>query len=142
MAGSSARVVALPSPAAEELAAYCIRCHTAFMRPVQPGRPALYCTPQCRAEGYRELRTARARLAHHEGLVTELRRTVLHLERGDDESSDEHDRQNRAQQLRSALDRAQGTLDALAGSDERSLPALEALVAATALVLADDQAQQ
>ena len=142
MARSSARVVALPSPAPEELATYCIRCHTAFTRPVQPGRPALYCTPQCRAEGYRELRTARARLAHHEGVVTELRRTVLHLERGDEDSTDEHDRQSRLQQLRSALDRARGTVDALAGSDERSLRALEALVAATALVLADAPPQQ
>lgn len=137
MSGSTVRLVPVPSGAPEELSAFCLRCHTGFTRPAQPGRPALYCTAVCRTEAYRELRQARARLAHFEGVVADLRRTVLHLERGDDSASEEHLRHAHLQQLQRALDRARGTTEALAGAPERSLPPLEALVDAATQVMTD-----
>lgn len=134
---SSVKLVPVPSPTPEDLSAFCLRCHTGFTRTAQPGRPALYCTPVCRTEAYRELRQARARLAHFEGVVADLRRTVLYLERGDDSAPQEHIRHAHLQDLQRALDRARGTAEALAGGPERSLPPLEALVDAAAQVMTD-----
>jgi hypothetical protein len=76
-------------------------------------------------------------LAHFEGVVADLRRTVLHLERGDDSAPEQHIRHTHLQDLQRALDRARGTAEALAGSPERSLQPLEALVEAASQVLAD-----
>ena len=137
MSGSTVRLVPVPSGSPEELSAFCLRCNKGFTRPAQPGRPALYCTPACRTEAYRDLRQARARLAHFEGVVADLRRTVLHLERGDDSAPEQHIRHTHLQDLQRALDRARGTAEALAGSPERSLQPLEALVEAASQVLAD-----
>src|ERR1044071_3281845 len=62
-------------PEVEDLTDYCSRpsCRKEFRRTVGPGRRQAYCSEICRRTAEKELRRARARLAHYEELVQKLR---------------------------------------------------------------------
>lgn len=78
-------------PDAEALIDYCWRpsCRKQFLRAPGPGRRKEYCSELCRRAAEKELRQARARLAHFEALVQKLRIDVAAYGRPDiDEVSD------------------------------------------------------
>jgi hypothetical protein len=62
-------------PEVEELTDYCWRpsCRKEFRRAAGPGRRQGYCSEICRRKAEKELRQARARLAHYELVVHKLR---------------------------------------------------------------------
>lgn len=107
---------------AEELVDYCGRptCRNEFRRRIAPGRRQAYCSEICRRTAERELRQARSRLAHFEGLVVQLRIDVAAFGRPTAEDGDETS-ENVVEAQRKAEDavvRAGGVLDFASDSDD------------------------
>jgi hypothetical protein len=107
---------------AEQLVDYCSRpsCRGEFRRGAGPGRRQAYCSEICRRAAERELRQLRARLAHFEGLVEQLRADEIAFGKnptGDAESSG-RSLDDSTEQAASALNRASGVLVFLADSVE------------------------
>lgn len=63
-------------------------CQKLFTRATGPGRPAIFCGEPCRRTAQRERRAVRARLAHHERQVQQLRALVAAYEPGAEEDGD------------------------------------------------------
>src|SRR6266513_3017368 len=61
-------------PETEDLTDYCSRpsCRNPFQRAAGPGRRQAFCTDFCRRTAQNELRRARSRLTHYEGVVQKL----------------------------------------------------------------------
>lgn len=101
-------------PEAEDLTDYCSypKCRKEFRRAARPGRRQEFCSEICRRTAQNELRRARARLTHYEGLVLKLRIDVAAFgpdttEDGDEERALSFDAR---QQAESAVLRAEGVL--------------------------------
>lgn len=69
--------------ASEALQGTCARpgCSKLFTREAGPGRPAAFCSEECRRAAQRERRNLRRRLAHHEDQAQQLRLLVAAYER-------------------------------------------------------------
>jgi hypothetical protein len=110
--------------ASQRLVDYCARpaCREEFRRQAGPGRRQAYCSEFCRRSAERELRQARKRLAHFEGVVEQLRVDVAAFGRsaaGEDRDgvADPIDEQRKAED---ALTRVGGVL-AFAGQSHDPL---------------------
>lgn len=130
----------------ESLIDYCSRpsCRKEFRRATRPGRPQEYCSELCRRAAEKELRRARSRLAHYEGVVQKLRIDVAAHgkpdsdEDGGDESPLSLDARQRAE---SAVLRAGGVLR-FANPDDLAVQELQKLYKAVApIVLSDSVAR-
>jgi hypothetical protein len=123
---------------------YCSRpsCRKEFRRLARPGRRREYCSEICRRAAEKELRQARARLAHFEGLVQKLRIDVAAYgkpvldEAADDEVSFSLEAQQTAE---NAVRRADGAL-AFASPDDPAVRELRMLYEAVAPIILDDRA--
>jgi hypothetical protein len=127
---------------ADGLADFCSRpsCRKEFRRTARPGRRQEYCSEICRRAAEKELRQARARLAHFEEVVKKLRidvvahgRVVLD-EVGEEQVSVSLDARQAAE---SAVRRAAGAL-AFANPDDPAVRELRMLYEAVAPVVLED----
>lgn len=124
---------------AESLIDYCSKpdCRNEFRRVTKPGRPREYCSEICRRTAEKELRRARSRLAHYEGVVEKLRIDVAAYGRQDtdQDSGDELplalDARQRAE---NAVLRASGVLR-FANPDDPAVQELKMLFMAVAPVV-------
>lgn len=123
----------------ESLIDYCSwpDCRKEFRRTARPGRPQEYCSEICRRAAEKELRRARSRLAHYEGVVEKLRIDVAAFGRPDadqdigDELPLSLDARQRAE---SAVLRASGVLR-FANPDDPAVQELQRLFRAVAPIV-------
>jgi hypothetical protein len=124
-------------PESEELVDYCSRprCRKEFRR-ASRGRRQEYCSEICRRTAEKELRQARARLAHFEGVVDKLRVDVAAFGRSDnvDGAVATDPTTGTWQVAENAVRRASGAL-VFAASDEPAVRELRALYEAVAPVV-------
>jgi hypothetical protein len=112
-------------------------CRKEFRRTARPGRPQEYCSEICRRAAEKELRRARSRLAHYEGVVEKLRIDVAAFGRpdtdqdGGDELPLSLDARQRAE---SAVLRASGILR-FANPDDPAVQELQRLCKAVAPIV-------
>jgi len=127
---------------AESLIDYCSRpnCRKEFRRTARAGRPQEYCSEICRRTAEKELRRARSRLAHYEGVVEKLRVDVAAHGRpdtdqdGDGELPLSLDAHQRAE---NAVLRASGVLR-FANPDDPAVQELQMLYRAVAPIVLSD----
>lgn len=130
-----------PSRDLEELPDICARpaCRRPFTRSVGPGRPQAFCSEVCRRSAERELRQAKARLAHFEDLADQIRADIAAFTRPASTPDTGDDSLAHAEELhaaREAVARAGGILAFLTNSDDPVARELGALHGAVAPVLA------
>lgn len=105
-----------------ELIDYCARplCREEFRRPAGPGRRQAYCSELCRRTAEKEVRQARSRLAHFEGVVEQLRTDVAAFGRSVDDDVADEGRTSNEQRRRAedAVNRVGGILDFTRDSEE------------------------
>jgi hypothetical protein len=126
----------------ESLVDYCSRpnCRKEFRRIPKPGRPQEYCSEICRRAAEKELRQARSRLAHYEGLVQQLRIDVAAHGRPDVDQDDGGDvpmSLDARQQAENAVRRASGVLR-FANPDDPAVQELQQLYRAVAPIVLSD----
>lgn len=85
-AKTKARVRPVDAGDVLEVAAFCARpsCRREYRRVTQPGRPQAYCSEVCRRSAEKELRQLRARLAHFDSVVEQVRIDIAAHSRNDD----------------------------------------------------------
>ena len=125
---------------AENLTDYCShpKCRKEFRRAARPGRRREFCSEICRRTAQNELRRARARLTHYEGLVLKLRIDVAAF--GPDTTEDGNEERlsfDARQQAESAVLRAEGVLK-FAKPDDPVWQELRRLYEAVASIVRSD----
>jgi len=119
-----------------DVAAYCARpaCGIEYRRAVQPGRPQLYCSIDCRRKAEQEVRQLSSRLRDMESTVNQCRRLLAAYGSEEPDTQDEQTLRTAAQL---AVARAGGVLRFLAESEDPVAVELRALYAAIAPLYPD-----
>lgn len=102
-------------PETEDLTDYCSRpnCRKGFQRAAGPGRRQAFCSEFCRRTAQNELRRAKSRLTHYEGVVQKLRIDVAAFGKPDTAEDGDEDLPlslDARQKAESAVGRAEGIL--------------------------------